>query len=412
MVAKLISHLIPKLGVLEYCVDLIGVVLLFFVLIWILKYNFFEKHQKYIFALILVVFLFDICRALITQTNFILFVWGIRNQYRFMLMFFAVCIFWTIEDIDHFFKICYYLLIFNMFVIVVQFASGYNRDYLGGIFGVQDQNVNAITNVFLIILVTYGILGNVYKKVSRLTSIVILSVSVIWSALAEIKIFYVELVIIAALVFFIVRGHSLSKVKWIGSMIVFLIIGIVGLMIVFPEQVPYVTNPFKILWYLKNVHGGAHGFGRTTALRMTNEIFFGEAILPKVIGIGVGNAEFLKIGGRSIASTFYDKYSIYMYFGYFHSMVYIERGVFGLIWYGIFWIIPFVMSIKLRKYQKFRLYSEYLIAFLVCVIIVALKDSTLRISTAGYLVSVMMAIPYLLFKHQKVEVNSKTYIKI
>ena len=52
----------------------------------------------------------------------------------------------------------------NVVIISIQFAMGYRGDYLGGTFGL-DKNCNAITNIFLCMMVIYGILGRLYKVV-------------------------------------------------------------------------------------------------------------------------------------------------------------------------------------------------------------------------------------------------------
>ena len=95
------------------------------------------------------------------------------------------------------------------------------------------------------------------------------------------------------MIFFFVKGRSLSKLKWAGTVIVFFGIGVLALMVVFPKQVAYVTNPSDMLWYATTVCGGAYGFGRFTALGIINRVFFRNSLMYRLIGIGVGNAEFM-----------------------------------------------------------------------------------------------------------------------
>lgn len=396
LLVKFPAQIVPTLGVLEYSVDLINVILLFYLILRIVQRNKYQHKCSCAVPtfMIIAILLFDIARAIFEGTNILLFLWGVRNQYRFLLLFLAVCEFWSIDDIKHFLQICYRILIFNMFVVTVQLIIGYKGDYLGGTFGLE-KNVNAMTNIFLCIMVTYGILGNMYKKVSLKCTLIILLISVYWAAMAEIKLFFVEFVIIFAVLFFVVKGKAMSKLKWTFSMIVFLGAGVVALGIAFPEQVEYVTNISRLLWYARNVKGGAYGFGMFTALGMITNIFFDNDLISKLIGIGVGNAEFMDISGTLIASPFYNQYHDYMYMGYFHSMIYIERGVLGLVWYAFFWLLSFGKSIRMKKKSNYHMMAEFSIPLLICIVMLAIKDSTLRISVSGYLVSIIMALPYL-----------------
>lgn len=398
MLIKLIIQIIPQLDLLEYLIDGINVILLFFLVFsWAKGKRRMTKAYKTLQYLIVIMLLYDVIRAIITPTNIALFAWGIRNQYRFLLLLLAVCTFWEIEDLYTFLDKCYYILILNFFVIIVQFIMGYRRDYLGGTFGCE-TNCNAVTNVFLVIMVTYGLLGTIYKRVPIKKTLIILCISMLWAALAELKVFYIELVIIAGLSFLLIRGHSLSKMKLFVPLLAFFILGVGMLFVVFPEQLEFVTNISSIIWYIQNVQGGAYGFGRITAIDITNRVFFENEILPRIIGIGVGNAEFMNAVGLSITSTFYNKYAIYSYFGYFHSMVYIERGIIGLAWYVLIWMNGLILSIRMRKVASYKTIAEFSIIFLIILVLLALKDSTLRISTSGYIVSVFMAVPYLIEK--------------
>lgn len=404
LIIKLISYIIPKLSFVEYIIDALNVVLLCIIILKLVKTKKIVAQINKVLIFIVLFFLYCLVQAMITGPNIILFLWALRNHFRFLIIFISACVFWNMKDIENIFNVFYKCLMLNVVIISIQFAMGYRGDYLGGTFGL-DKNCNAITNIFLCMMVIYGILGRLYKVVETKITLSILLASVYWAALAEIKIFYVELVVITIIIMLLVKGRAYTKLKWISMLIIVFVVGVLALAYAFPEQVAFITNPKNIIWYLQNVHGGAHGFGRTTAISITNDVFFNNNILLKVFGIGIGNAEVMNIGAVSIASNFYNTYSIYAYFGYFHAMVYIELGVIGLIWYFLFWSKYVLLSLKNRRRSNYyKMWMEFSIVFSVCIMINALKDSTLRISISGYLAFILMAIPYI---GSKISIDTK-----
>ena len=147
------------------------------------------------------------------------------------------------------------------------------------------------------------------------------------------------------------------------------------------------------------MHGGAYGFGRTTALSMISDLFFNHDYLKVLFGIGVGNAEFLDSLGLNYFSDFYINYHEYAYFGYFYFMIYLEMGVFGILWYVLFWILGLRNSIK-YKYANTKLMA-FSTVFFVRTLINAFKDSTLLISVSGYMSFILLAIPFVYINRVK-----------
>lgn len=385
---KLLSDLIPIFKILEIVIDFLNIVLIGFIIKEIKRSI---SSIKRVGLFILLLLLYCLLSFFLFKPDWVLFLWGIRNKFRFLIVFFGAAALLKKEDLKRIFEIMYICLLINMPIITYQFLAGVGRDYLGGTFGIQ-KNCNASTNVLLIALCAYAFISKIMKEEKTKKLIVIILCSIYWAGIAELKIFFVELIIIVCLSLLIIKGQQLSKIKWFSLLGVMFFFGAIALYYVYPEQAEFIINPKSILWYLTNVHGGAYGFGRTTALSMIGDLFFKHDYLKVLFGIGVGNAEFLDSLGFNYFSDFYINYQEYAYYGYFHSMIYLEMGIVGILWYVLFWMRGIQNSIK-YKYadNKMMIFST---VFFVCTLINAFKDSTLLISVSGYMSFILLAIPF------------------
>lgn len=411
MVIRLITDMFSFMSPLEFVLDINCIILLLFIIFEIIKRNRrITKPTRIVTLLISLMFVYDILRLMMTETNPVLFIWGCRNQYRFLIIFVSACVFWEKENIDKAFRTLKLWLMINMVVITVQFfIFDIGRDHLGGTFGFKDSNCNAITNIMICLLTTYHVLCFIYRKSTKIDLITVIGCSMYWAALAEIKVYFVELVLIIIIVFLFVQNKSSSKISMVLTALAFLFAGVVIIGIVFPEEIAghtqfeILTNPKAMYWYLMHVHGGAHGFGRTTAISMTNSIFFNHDIIKMLFGIGLGNAEFLSDGFLNVLSDFYKEYNSYMYHGYFYAFIYIERGIIGLLWYFLIWLCGFRLCNKnSNRSQGDKIYNTLSKIFYIIVLLNAFKDSTLRISVSGYLSFLFLAVPFIIDKKRKV----------
>lgn len=386
---KLLGDLLPVFNILEIIIDLLNIALVGFIFLE-LKHS--GSSIKRMGSLILFFLLYCLLSCFIFEPNLILFLWGLRNKFRFLIVFLAASALLKKEDINYIFDKMYLCLLINMPIITYQFLDGVGRDYLGGTFGIQ-KNCNSSINILLTALCSYSFISKIKKEENTKKLLLVMLCSIYWAGLAEIKIFFVELMIIVFLSFLIINGQSLSKFRGFFLVSVMFVFGAVGLHYVYPEQTEFIFNPQSILWYLSNVHGGAYGFGRTTALSMITDLFFNNDPLKVLFGIGVGNAEFLTALNLNCLSEFYTNYQDYAYFWYFHSMVYLEMGVVGILWYVCFWMHGFWNSIK-YKYMDTRI-MVFSTIFYVCTLINAFKDSTLLISVSGYMSFLLLALPFI-----------------
>ena len=386
---RLLSNMSPVFSVVSYIPDIINCIL-FVLCILQSKRNI--SSQK-IFLFIGFLLCFDIMSFFLRGESLILFIWGLRNQYRFIFFMCYCIVFLDISDLIQLEKILLFCFRINMIVVTIQIFLGYRRDYLGGTFGI-DNNSNGVTNLFLCIVCTYAILGYLKKKFKLTKFLYLVSGALYWTIFAELKILFIEIIIIFFLAILYVKGNELKKIKVFIFSAIGLVLAIVLFAVLYPDQMNYILDVGTIN-YVKRVNVGIHGFGRFSAIPITNSMLFNEELSLKLFGIGLGNGEQMSFGSIKLMSNFYSTYGQYAYSAYFYAYQYVQRGILGILWYAFL----FGTSIKIAcKKNNNAVVNGIVIIVGVCLYIIAIYDSSLNTSTGGYIAFCVLAIPYILNK--------------
>ncbi|WP_165056673.1 hypothetical protein [Adlercreutzia sp. ZJ305] len=385
----------PQLSILSFFCDLI---------VSVLTVSMFVNIKRLANApllpsmMIMVLVVFDLVMLFYRSTDLTLFLWGARNQYRFLLLFLAVIVFLKESDLPHFVDLMDKVLILNLFVVTVQFfVCGVRGDYLGGTFGVG-QGCNGMLNIFICVEFASALSRYMAGEIPGKKAAFVAFICLYWAALAELKYFYLEVAIIA-LVVILGSGRDIEKkVKIALILVAGLIVSTNTLVMLFPSFVDY-FNPGSMVHYFTHIGYGVGGFNRSTALSICQTLFFNNDFGLCLAGLGLGNAEY----SDQIAvfnSDFYKTYKLYGYNGYLDSMIFVERGYLGLAWYIVF----FALS-GFESWRKMKVTSGYANALMVMCLALSfifllglLYDSALRTSSSGYIAFFVMAIPFLVGK--------------
>ena len=121
--------------------------------------------------------------------------WGLRNNFRFYIAFFAFILFFDQEDANFFINLFDKIFWLNAAVSLVQFAMGYRQDYLGGLFGVE-KGCNAYSIIFFSIIIGKSLLCFMEQKESALLCFSKCGAALIISAMAELKFYFIIFVLI------------------------------------------------------------------------------------------------------------------------------------------------------------------------------------------------------------------------
>lgn len=326
------------------------------------------------------------------------FLWGTRNNFRFYAAFFSFAAFLTLQDIECYFKLFDKLFWLNVIVSLFQFfALKINQDYLGGIFGAEIGS-NGYTSLFFSIAVTKSILFYLEKRETAWECFSKCIAAVIVAAFAELKFFYVEVIVI--IVFAVMFTNFTWRKFWvIAGGLAAVSGGAMLLAVVFPEFAGFLSIEYFLKSATSNKGVTSSGdLNRLNAIPRINELWltnWGQ----RLFGLGLGNCDTSSFA--MVNTPFFEKYGDMHYTWRSYAMMYLECGWIGLIFYfGFFVLVYFaIRKIERRCEGVSKTYCRISRIVAVLCVIIAIYNSSLR-TEAGYMAYFVLAIPFALGKKQ------------
>ncbi len=325
------------------------------------------------------------------------FIWGVRNNFRFYVFFFACILFFEKSDIEEYLKFFDIFFYFNTAMCFIQFMFfDLKGDFLGGFFGTE-KGCNGHLNIFLVIVVAKSIISYLSKKEIFRQCAIKCGLALIVAALAELKFFFVEFIVIL-LVSVIVSERSFRKfaLTFAGVLGVTATATLLG--IIFPNFVNFLSLESMLE---SASSGGYSAVGQLN--RLTTVPIISETILTdwpsRIFGLGLGNCDtsnfdFLK-------TPFSLDYSHLRYTWFSTAFVFLETGFIGLIFFFVFFPAVAWKSLTVaKKKPEEKMYC--LMAFVVAVIcvMIAIYNSSLR-TEAAYLFYFVLSFPFILQKESE-----------
>lgn len=316
--------------------------------------------------------------TVLNMTSPILFIWEARSFFRIFLFYYISLLILEKKEQEKLYKLLLKLHTVNILISLYQyFILGINQDNLGGIFGIS-AGVNSFTNIYFCLITILVLIKFLRKQEKFLTLVWILLSCLGVAALAEIKIFFIEFLLIMLLVNFLLKPN-IRTVKVIVVGLISIVLGMIILKFVFPIHYEILMNISKLKEY-SDMHGGGYGVSRFHIIRDINEFFFFGDYIKNIFGLGLGNCT-MSSNSKLLTSNFYLKYSEYNYNWFSHVMIYLQTGIVGLILYlGI--VFSFIYGAFFKK--RFYVEKEYLIVYSVIVFINIFYNHCIRVET-GYL---------------------------
>lgn len=317
------------------------------------------------------------------------YLWGTRNYFRFYIAFIAYVVLVKWNDAKKWLKLLDWLYIVNFIVVMAQFLEGFRQDYLGGIFGVQ-KGCNGGLLVFLTVIIAKSVLSFMRNEESTMKCLIFTFIGLWISALAELKVFFIIFIaiIIMALV---MTKNSVKKTMFLLLCIVMVVVFSSLLSLMYDEFAGFLS--LEKLWdaVLNPNYATKEDIGRFTAIPIISENFL-TSFPDKLFGMGLGNADTSSLA--IFNTSFYDMYGSLHYAIFSHSFLYLETGLLGLLIYISFFVVSFVVALKLYKTKKGneQVCQLAMIFAVICVIFV-FYNVALRSETAAYLAFFVLALP-------------------
>lgn len=391
----IIPFLIPTLiqflklpSFLKYTIDVLWVVS-FFILLFKRKLAIKKELIPFV-TFIAIYFIYTLVCYFFNYQSFLYYLWGFRNNFRFYIAFILFAVVLEKDDTDNCLNFLDILFWINVVVSFFQFfVLKYKQDYLGGIFGVE-RGSNAATLIFFSIIVAKSFLNFAQKKEKTSMFLIKCSLSLLISALAELKFFFVLCVVIIFVGVILTR----PSIKFILTIsLVIILVFIVGSILpsLFGESSNISFGRIVELVTAKN-YATSEDLGRFTAIpTISGNIHKNN--YDRLFGLGLGNCD---TATYAIFNTpFFQQYSELHYTWFSSAFIFLETGFVGLIINLSFYIICFVYSLKNIKRKKgVLIYSRMaLIASTVCIVL-TFYNASLRTEFA-YLIYFILALPFI-----------------
>ena len=388
-----LSIFIPQAHVLYYLVDVLNIIL---ILEWLYSKKIgrlFNKPTQAFMICFSLFLLFAAMGMLVNYSNILLHIWGCRRVFSNLFFFIACICFQKTQDL----KIIDILFWLNFVVSCIEILLGYRQDWVGGIYGVSGGQVNGPLNILLVIVTVKAVIEYINKEESVKKLSIYILLSLLIAAFAELKIYFMELIVIVALCSLVTRfSYKKLFIFIVGAVAAFL--GVTMLSYVFPEFSMDVLS-VKYIWnYLTNPGGYvgqfAYDAGDVNRLAFWNKcIVYLNGFFEKLFGLGIGNCDTIDLIG--VQSAFYKQHNALHYYMFPLPMFLLEQGISGMFLYLAIFLFIFIALSHMQNRYKCVSSSIFQIAKVLCLMafVITIYDSSL-LGKGGFIFFYILALPF------------------
>ncbi len=354
------------------------------------------------------VFIFiGILSALRNLESPLLLFWGLRNNVRFFLFYYTCTIFLTERHFQYFLKIIKILFwlslplcIYEKYFVTYDYGTIIG-DMVGGIY-YGFQGVTPPFNILLVIYCTHIAIKYFDKKCGILSFIITISSAMTMAAMAELKIFVVEIVIIFLIVM-IIKKKSIKTV-FISATGIFAISLLVTMFVHMNGQGKdyYTAEIFSIKGMFEIVtrdsgYDGVGDLNRFSGISVLKQRYMKDDPIIKLIGLGLGNGEYARFS--FFTSDFYVNYSSLHYQWFSSLFVFLETGFLGLISYLMIFVSGMIQGV--RKLHRLSIDFTFYFVMVTIMLIMIFYGVTMRSEQSGFILYMILALPVALEREKK-----------
>lgn len=400
----ILLQLIHLPSIIKYTVDFCWIFVLGIMLYS--KKNFKDVQIKCLQRWIILYFLYTIVAYVMNFQSIFYYLWGIRNNFRFYVLFFACIRYFSVEDSDLILNLFDKLYFINFFITIIQyFIFGIKQDLLGGIFG-NETGANGYTNILIIIVLSKSIIYYLNKKENGIVCISKIISAICIAAMAELKFFYIELVIIIVVASLLTKP-SLKKAVIIVVLFLGIYYGLNLIAVIFPSSS---GGEYSLLGFIQSGmdskgYTGSNDLNRLTGIYQINNRFF-KSIPRRLFGFGLGNCD-SNMSFDFLITPFSKMYSFLHYAWFMLAISYLETGIVGLIFiFGFYVYILISCLYKIVKKDGIKEYCQIAVLIAICSIILCIYNQSMRVESA-YMIYFTLALPYIKTRLKKEKIGEE-----
>ncbi len=385
-----LSELLPFPTEIRYLID---VAWIFLLIIMAVSRPLDKTKIRVLWAVVVLFLLYTVVNYIFQYQSILYYVWGLRNNFRYYVAFFAFTAYFTAEQGEDILDFFDKMLWLNLIVTSYQyFVLGYKGDPVGGIFG-SVKSCNGYLNILLVIVIIKSLIYTFNNKETVASTLLKCGAAIVIMAYAEVKFFYIEFLLIIILTVLMTR-FSWKKFGVVIGAVGVVFLGMTLLMVIHPEFGENVFTVDKMMEIVTDEDGysNAGDVNRFTAIGTITEQFFPK-FTDSLVGMGMGNCEY---SGISIFNTpFYEAHPSLHYNWFSAAFIFIENGYLGLIFFWGFFIALFVAVHRLQKTNQANPYHCMIAKILsICCILISIYNGSLRMES-GYIAYFVLALPFM-----------------
>ena len=359
----------------------------------------FTKIDNYSMPFVVIVGLFffiTLVGYLFNYQSVFYYLWGLRNNIRMFVAFFAFAYLADWEDAKSWIKALDVLFVINFAVVILQYFSGYGQDYIGGIFGTS-KGCNGSLLIFLCIVFAKTILSFMRGEEKMSKCIFVSVASLLVSTLSELKMFFILFILILFMASFM-TAHSIKKTLFFAFGAVLVVLFSTLLTVLYKDFTDFLSFDSLIKALTDTGYATDEDIGRFTALPVISQRFL-PGFFRKLFGLGLGNCDSSSL---SMFNTPFFKSHQTVHYSYFsYAFLFLETGFVGLALYASFFVASFFVSRKLKKLEMADEFAcQMSIILSVISLILLVYNSSLRMEI-GFMLFFVLALPIISANEQR-----------
>ena len=324
------------------------------------------------------------------------YLWGLRNNIRMFVAFFAFAYLADWEDAKGWIKALDVLFVINFAVVILQYFSGYGQDYIGGIFGTS-KGCNGSLLIFLCIVFAKTILSFMRGEEKMSKCIFVSVASLLVSTLSELKMFFILFILILFMASFM-TAHSIKKTLFFAFGAVLVVLFGTLLTVLYKDFTDFLSFDSLIKALTDTGYATDEDIGRFTALPVISQRFL-PGFFRKLFGLGLGNCDSSSLS--MFNTPFFESHQTVHYSYFSYAFLFLETGFVGLALYASFFVASFFVSRKLKKLEMADEFAcQMSIILSVISLILLVYNSSLHMEI-GFMLFFVLALPIISANEQR-----------